>query len=297
MPSATQWPVITDYARVERKKVMIQQLKSMYLETKHSKPASLSDKDLNRLGIKLLPLDLKQPAHTGPTFFAPLSEREAPSFSWDIDDLDNAFTDPEGSDHSTVIGQDVSIYIASASHTFDRVKPDSVHTAWMDFIALKCYREDPSIPLCEYRNLGANHDFLVNDQIEASSLEYPHCKFQIIQDAEPQEPLRRSELIPILVIMRWRMGLWMYQPHEIFPVQVISLFGATGRILLAHFDGKQLCIRKSQFYTLDGKENAKNFELFARWRISDAVGDTEVQLPVNIKPQQVPAIRRVTRVK
>ncbi|EER43974.1 conserved hypothetical protein [Histoplasma capsulatum var. duboisii H88] len=283
-------PAITDPDSGERKKVVIRRLRSMYMMVKQFKPSSFGDSDLTRLGIKLLPLDLTQPAATGPCFYAPVSENEVPGVPWGTGRLKLYEPEAEDNKHSyRALG-----IIENASRWMgSQLKPGSGHTEWSDTLLTRCYREDPGIPnaRAEYLAGGANYNWSVNGDVEAYSVEYPHCKFHILQDAEAEEPLRRSEILPILVFMRWRMSILKYPQHEVFPVLVISHFGIKGRILIAHFDGTHLCIQKSDIYDLRGGEDAKNFELFARWRASDAAGKTKVALPVDIKPLKTLAVR------
>ncbi|EEP77631.1 predicted protein [Uncinocarpus reesii 1704] len=53
---------------------MAKQLGAMYEEVKKLKSSSFRETDLNHLNIKILPLDLDQPARSGPLFFRPLRE-------------------------------------------------------------------------------------------------------------------------------------------------------------------------------------------------------------------------------
>ncbi|KAK2811368.1 hypothetical protein FQN50_002245 [Emmonsiellopsis sp. PD_5] len=269
-------PAITEPASMERRKVVIGQLRSMYHRVKQFKPSSFSDSDLTRLGIKLLPLDLTQLAATGPCFYAPISENEVPAVPWGTEGLKVYEPEAEDSKHSyRALGiiQNVSQWIVFQ-------KPGSGHTEWSDTLLTRCYREDPGIPnaRAEYVAGGANYNWSVNGEMEAYSAEYPHCKFHILQEVEAEEPLRRSEILPILAFMPWRMSILKYRQHEIIPILLISHFGTKGRILIAHFDGTHPCIQKSEIYHLRGGKDAKNFELFARWRASDAVGNTKVAL-------------------
>lgn len=84
-----------------------------------------------------------------------------------------------------------------------------------------CYREKPSVSLVDYRSLGAAYDWVACNRIQAASLMYPHCKFAVLQHVKANEELKQSEILPILVIMRWRMSLYSYQQHEVFPVRYL----------------------------------------------------------------------------
>ncbi|KMU74105.1 hypothetical protein CISG_04034 [Coccidioides immitis RMSCC 3703] len=69
------------------------------------------------------------------------------------------------------------------------------------------------------------------------------------------------------------MSLYYYQQHEVFPVEVLSVYGGQARILIGYFDGKHLCIQKSPIYDI-GSEGLQNWILLMKWWFSDAAGDT-----------------------
>ncbi|OOF91745.1 hypothetical protein ASPCADRAFT_509744 [Aspergillus carbonarius ITEM 5010] len=97
--------------------------------------------------------------------------------------------------------------------------------------------------------------------------------------ADPEESLRRSEVLPIVGYMRWRLRQFDLIRHYIFPVLVISIFRSKARILQAYHDGHHLYISKSPF--VDFKENKReNYELFVRWVHGVPCGDTKTPLAI-----------------
>lgn len=163
---------------------------------------------------------------------------------------------------------------------------------------LDCYREPRGIVLNDYTGLGAPYQWCVCQRAQTVYSKYPHCKAVSSQniDVGEDEDLKRSEVIPILVIMRWRMGLYAYQQHEAFPVrlchcifalvqvhanrggqiQILSIFDNKARFLIAYHDGKHLCIQKSPLYGIEGDSAGpdENAKLLQRWWLADAAGDT-----------------------
>ncbi|KAL2215051.1 hypothetical protein M432DRAFT_643017 [Thermoascus aurantiacus ATCC 26904] len=63
-----------------------------------------------------------------------------------------------------------------------------------------------------------------------------------------------------------------HKRHRVIPVMVQSFMGPQhGRILQAHFDGRNLVIRKSQLYDLTKKDDAV-IDLFLQQRMNEPVG-------------------------
>jgi hypothetical protein len=76
----------------------------------------------------------------------------------------------------------------------------------------------------EFVGRGAPYDWRAYSEMEARSDTIPHCKVTVLNDTMPEEPLRRSEVLLISKYMEWRMTLWRYRSHEIFPVCELQHF-------------------------------------------------------------------------
>lgn len=61
--------------------------------------------------------------------------------------------------------------------------------------------------------------------MEAESLGISHCSFRMYHYADPEEPLRRSEVLPIVGYMRWRLNQFDYIEHRTFPVSSFHYIG------------------------------------------------------------------------
>ncbi|GLA60814.1 hypothetical protein AtubIFM54640_001311 [Aspergillus tubingensis] len=148
----------------------------------------------------------------------------------------------------------------------------------------RCYRANPRIASGEHTP-DVPYSWQTIGEMKADSLDIPHCIFQMYNYADPEEPLHRSEVLPIVGFMRWRLNRFDYIKHRTFPVLVVSIFRSQARILQAHHDGEYLHISKSKF--VDFTENCReNYELFVRWIYSIPCGDT--QAPLAIKGEELP---------
>ncbi|EEP81954.1 predicted protein [Uncinocarpus reesii 1704] len=207
MATATKFDV-TD-PRVQRKKVMIKQLRAMYADLKQFKPSSLNESYLERFNIKLLPLDLVQPAKSGPCFYKPMSEDTLSTNEKDY----ISSPDPEDGFDSRALHVGINLGRACLDGSTD----------WKTGPIGACYEGNPGSAIIGNVASGAHYDWGVDEQVVAWSNAIPHCKFQIHHDTAAEERLRPSEVLPILAVMRWRMGLWRYLPHEIFPVGSVAM--------------------------------------------------------------------------
>ncbi|OJI88798.1 hypothetical protein ASPTUDRAFT_205837 [Aspergillus tubingensis CBS 134.48] len=147
----------------------------------------------------------------------------------------------------------------------------------------QCYRANPRIASGEHTP-DVPYSWQTIGEMKADSLDIPHCIFQMYNYADPEEPLHRSEVLPIVGFMRWRLNRFNYINHRTFPVLVVSIFRSQARILQAYHDGEYLRISKSKF--IDFTENCReNYELFVRWIYSIPCGDT--QAPLAIKGEEL----------
>ena len=81
----------------------------------------------------------------------------------------------------------------------------------------RCYNEYPSIGSGEW-GPSAPYEWQTHREIEGDEPFISHCSFSIIHYADPEEPLRRSEVLPIVAYMKWRMRQVIYLEHYTFPV-------------------------------------------------------------------------------
>nr|KMM71958.1 hypothetical protein CPAG_08258 [Coccidioides posadasii RMSCC 3488] len=283
-------PKITHPEAIEKKKVMVKHLRSMY-ETVNTFKRSIPNSYLETLGIKLLPLDLKRPS-SSINYYRPLPKSEYNSRSFGsfhpFANSDNKDEEDRSDSNDAVLAK-----LSNLSTIMGMLwRDDHSHTQWQRDYVIQCYREKPRLSLTEYAKLdGAEYTWITTNRIQTASEMYPHCKCVVIQDVEPDEELKRSEILPILVIMRWRMSLYYYQQHEVFPVEVLSVYGGQARILIGYFDGKHLCIQKSPIYDI-GSEGLQNWILLMKWWFSDAAGDTtRLPSPQDIKDSRNLAVR------
>ncbi|EEP79419.1 predicted protein [Uncinocarpus reesii 1704] len=151
-------------------------------------------------------------------------------------------SDDEDDEDRSDSNDDVLVKLSNLSTKMELLWHDnSHHTLWQRDYVVQCYREKPHVNLTEYAQLdGAEYSWITTNRIQTVSEKYPHCKCVVVQDIEPDEELKRSEILPILVFMRWRMGLYYYQQHEVFPVEVLSLYGGQARILIPSTGGECL---------------------------------------------------------
>ncbi|KAG5295385.1 hypothetical protein I7I48_12252 [Histoplasma ohiense] len=58
-------------------------------------------------------------------------------------------------------------------------------------------------------------------EFEVEEITISHCSFRIAHYADPEEPLRRSEVLPIVAYMKWRMRLLAYDQRYISPTRYL----------------------------------------------------------------------------
>ncbi|KAK2796217.1 hypothetical protein FQN50_009637 [Emmonsiellopsis sp. PD_5] len=259
-------PKITHPETIKKKKDIVNHLRSMYETVKQFK-RSIPNNGLEELGIKLLHLDLERPSSN---YYRPLEKSEYNSRSFGSFHPFREDEEDRSDSNDAVQVKLSNLSIAVGMLWCD----DSSHTQWLQEHIVKCYREKPPVSLTEYAKVdGAEYDWITTNMIQTADKKYPHCKCVVRQDVEHGEELKRSEILPILVLMRWRMGLLCYQQHEVFPVEVLSVYGRRARILIGYFDGKHLCVQKSPIHDI-GSKGLQNWILLMKWWFSDAAGDT-----------------------
>ncbi|RAL00035.1 uncharacterized protein BO80DRAFT_494448 [Aspergillus ibericus CBS 121593] len=262
--------------RVGQTNVVYRDLTRIFNATKACDHTNLTDSDLRTLGITLAAFDL-QGKSTGDakTFFQPLPKSELPAIDWGR----VRFSDwTEGYSHEP---RRVERVLQSVSNR--------LWCSWLEnskkqpWVQRKCYREIPSIATGEHTP-DVPYEWQTCGEIEAKSFDIPHCSFRVYHYAEPEESLRRSEVLPIVGYMRWRLSQFDYICHHTFPVLVVSIFRSKARILQAYHDGQRLHISKSRF--VDFREpKRENYELFVRWIHGVPCGDTEA--PLGIKGEEI----------
>ncbi|XRM46748.1 hypothetical protein ABZX51_009776 [Aspergillus tubingensis] len=263
--------------RVAQTNVVSRHLSHIFTATKTLKYSSLTEEDLDTLRIKLSEQDLERKCSNGhQTFYQPLPKSELPEINWDNVHFskwhEGRKSEPRRV-HYTLRSVSGRVY-AAWFH-------DRKHQTW---VHRQCYRANPRFASGEHTP-DVPYSWQVVEEMEADTLDIPHCSFQMYNYADPEEALRRSEVLPIVGFMRWRLNRFDYIKHRTFPVLVVSIFRSQARILQAYHDGEYLHISKSKF--VDFTENCReNYELFVRWIYSIPCGDT--QAPLAIKGEELP---------
>ncbi|PGH02102.1 hypothetical protein AJ79_07739 [Helicocarpus griseus UAMH5409] len=127
-------------------------------------------------------------------------------------------------------------------------------------------------PLIENKEKGR-----INWYVSAMSEipEVPHLKCMVLENVNGNENLlNRGALLCICQVMLKVYGSSAYVKNVVMPMVIISLMGVShGRILLAHHDGSNLVIRKTELFDLRYK-NIPALRTMLRWWGSDATGNT-----------------------
>ncbi|PWY81523.1 hypothetical protein BO94DRAFT_576515 [Aspergillus sclerotioniger CBS 115572] len=237
--------------RVLKISVVYSNLTRIFKETQLLDHTTLNDNDLENLRIKLSELDLTGDCHgASELFYKPRPTEDLPKTDWKAvrfsDWTEGISGEPRRVEHT--------LQSASNELWWGREHP---------WVQRKCYHEYPSIATGE-RTPSDPYQWQTCSDIEIESGDLPHCSFRVFHYAEPEEPLRRSEVLPIVGYMRARLGRGEYFRHSKFP---------------AYHDGLHLYIAKSQF--VDFKENKReNYELFVRWILGVPCGDTTATLAI-----------------
>ncbi|KAK2801624.1 hypothetical protein FQN50_007685 [Emmonsiellopsis sp. PD_5] len=259
--------------RLAKTRVIGRHLNRISSATKDLKQTVLTSQ-LEGLGIRLSFLDLEGDSGHDMTFYRPLPKEQFPVINWDgvgFSDWTEGYS--EESRRVDITLDNISSELWGAWLRNNKQQP------WAQY---KYYRAG-QIATGEYTP-NAPYQWQTRGDIEAKSLYIPHCSFRIIHYIDPEEPLRRSEVLPIVAYMKWRIRQFNYVEHYVFPILAISIFRSKARVLQAHHDGRHLHISKSNFY--DFKTNIKeNYELFARWIHSIPCGDTTT--PLNIEGEML----------
>ncbi|RAL00037.1 uncharacterized protein BO80DRAFT_502927 [Aspergillus ibericus CBS 121593] len=258
-------------ARVKKTAVVHHDLTRIFNATKNFSRTALTNGDLESLGIKLSHLDLEGDPHGGhQTFYQPLPKSELPAIDWGSIEFSN-WTEGDSDE------------VHRVEYTLQHVS-NEVWCSWLvddkqvSWVQQGCYHEEPRVASGEHTP-DVPYEWQTCAEFEASSIDIPHCGFRLYHYAQPEEPLRRSEVLPIVGYMRWRLTQFDYIRHYTFPVVVISIFRSKVRILHAYHDGNHLHISKSHF--VDFKENKRgNYELLVRWIHGVPCGDTTAPLSI-----------------
>ncbi|RJE21390.1 hypothetical protein PHISCL_06260 [Aspergillus sclerotialis] len=274
--------------RVSKMRIVLDHLNRIFRETKALEHTALTDRCLKDLGIKLSFLNLNEPSQDNSMiFYKPLPKEELPQVDWDhadFHDWEERFGYSSECRRVDLTLFKVTMNVWGQWFRNDKQQP------WAH---RKCYNEYPSIGTGEWGPY-APYEWQTHREIEGDEPFISHCSFSIIHYADPEEPLRRSEVLPIVAYMKWRMRQIIYLEHYTFLVLAVSIFRSKARILQAHYDGQHLQIFKSDFY--DFKENIKeNYELFVRWTYSIPCGDTFTPLCIEGEKLEDPAIRRLDK--
>ncbi|KAE8354007.1 hypothetical protein BDV28DRAFT_95356 [Aspergillus coremiiformis] len=273
--------------RVAKTKIVCSHLEHVFEAMKISKHTALADLDLEKLRIKLSSLDLEGNSHgDNSAFFRALSKSELPEIEWEeveFSEWTEGYSDEPRRIDNTL--QSLSNQLWGAWLRYNKKQP---------WIQRKCYKEVPSIGTGEYTP-DVPYEWQTHGDVEATSLAIPHCSFRVIHYADPGEPLRRSEVLPIVAYMRWRMIQFDYIEHYIFPVLVVSIFRSKVRLLQAYHDGEHLRISKSKFYDLT--ENISGiYELLIQWIHGIPCGDTEAPLHIKGEDLDDSTIKRIENI-
>jgi hypothetical protein len=140
---------------------------------------------------------------------------------------------------------------------------------------------------------GLYEEWRVNTVFYTGLDSKPHLACPLIEGIIPDDRIRRAELLGILRLMKSAMKHTLCRKptvwHTIYPVAIYSLASRQGRILHAHFDGKTLHIRRSNYLDFMEK-NMDNIKLYLRWMMSEPIGDTMFKVKVSTdKDTKLPA--------
>ncbi|KAK2807042.1 hypothetical protein FQN50_005616 [Emmonsiellopsis sp. PD_5] len=193
-------------ARGGRTQRIANMLNDIFARTKALEHTELTDNDLQNLGIRMSSFDADKISVAHPMgFYAPLPEEECPEIDWPGKDkhiwrwLPGLKEEPRRVDHH--------IQLVSSDFWY----------AW-----LEQEKDQPwvqrRIGSGEYPRL-APYEWQILGEVDSVNPHYPHCSFRVIHAAEPNQALRRSEVLPIAAVMKWRMRQWRYiKDHDILPV-------------------------------------------------------------------------------
>ncbi|PYI03947.1 hypothetical protein BO78DRAFT_373950 [Aspergillus sclerotiicarbonarius CBS 121057] len=243
-------------ARMTKTVVVLHDLTRILNATKELDHTALTDSDLEALGIKSSELDLEGAPHGDhKSFYQPLPRSELPVIKWDkvrFSEWSEGYSDE----------------VHRVEYTLQSVS-NKLLCSWLEndkklsWSQQECHRERPSVATGEH-TFDAPYQWQTFADFQSDSIDIPHCSFRMYHYAEPEESLRRSEVLAITGYMRCRLRQFDYVCHYTFPVVAISIFRSKVRILHAYHDGHHLYVSKSQF--VDVKENNhENYELLVRW--------------------------------
>ncbi|PYI12397.1 hypothetical protein BO78DRAFT_434808 [Aspergillus sclerotiicarbonarius CBS 121057] len=222
------------------------------------------DPDLERLHIQVLPmiLDADGMSCFEPCYFKPM-ENNIPDPDPEL--LEMEFPPYEPQDDFTVEtvywGESVSNYVEEYIQS-------------VIVIGLTDDRDLPSDPSDEelWDVVGADIRWLSTAISHIPN--QPYFKCMMASNIDGDDRLTRWELECICKSMEKLLNRRIYAKHLVTPVMILSYMGPRQvRILLAHFDGTNLVIRKSQFYDLR-TEDVEVLRLLVRWWCASESGDT-----------------------
>ncbi|PYH92226.1 hypothetical protein BO71DRAFT_442619 [Aspergillus ellipticus CBS 707.79] len=226
-------------------------------------------KDLENIPVEILPLPLTTEGEPlfEPCFFEPYREpfqdpdpkENYPSYGviedWELSPMDWA--------------RDVYSYL-------DRYIADVTLNDTKLFFGQHSPKDLPTRtgPLWEYETCR-DYRFAWRDTAGCSVPDGPQYKCMMLDDVDTDDAcITRGELLCICRLMIKSLSVCAYVDHMIAPIMLLSFLGPRhARILLAHYDGKKLIIRKSELFDCR-KKNIPAFRVLLRWWCSSAAGDT-----------------------
>ncbi|PWY95110.1 hypothetical protein BO94DRAFT_606270 [Aspergillus sclerotioniger CBS 115572] len=231
------------------------------------------DQDLERIQVQVLPmtLDVDGMPCFEPCYFKPM-KNNFPDPDPELLEMDFPPYDPQ--DDFTVetvywaegVANYVEEYIQSV--IFTGLTEDSIFSESSNSSKLPSDPSDEEL----WDVVGADIRWL--STATSHSPKQPYFKCMMASNIDGNDRLTRWELECICKSMEKLLNLRIYAKHLVTPVMILSYMGPRQvRILLAHFDGTNMVIRKSQFYDMR-TEDVEALRLLVRWWCSSESGDT-----------------------
>ncbi|CAL5871328.1 uncharacterized protein PFLUO_LOCUS5578 [Penicillium psychrofluorescens] len=95
-----------------------------------------------------------------------------------------------------------------------------------------------------------------------------------VNPRETKERILRGEVLAILAAIRTRLFRSDMREHLVIPVMLVSTIADCSRILLAHFDGTNLLVRKSWTWNFV-TDDPNVYERVMVYMASEPIGDTK----------------------
>ncbi|KAB8276626.1 hypothetical protein BDV30DRAFT_246443 [Aspergillus minisclerotigenes] len=247
---------------LEKTDVVYRHLARILQETTNLTQMALTSGYCNELNIKLSSLELERISRNETlAFYEPLLKSDIPALDWGKVRF-SEWTEGD-SEESRRVDITLDNLLNRLREAWLRNNEEHILERWTHgltswLMQLQAYEESamtgehtPDVP----------YEWQITRHVKASSTSNSHCIFRVLHYADPEEPLRRSEILPIVSHMKERMTHFDLIQHYAFPPPL-------------HI--------KSKSY--DFEENShENYELFMRWICGVPCGSTKKSLPIEGK--------------